>query len=205
MEARERILNKAHELFNRYGIRSVTMDEIASQLGMSKKTIYQSFANKDELVDAVVTDHITTNENRCTIDIINAENAIHQIFLTMDTVQEMLRDLNPTIFNDLQKFHPASFAKLNHFKDLFLYEFIATNIETGKKEGLYREDLDTDILTKLRINTMFLPFDQDVFPYGRYNLVTVETEMIEHFLYGLSTSKAHKLIVKYKSERIKSK
>jgi AcrR family transcriptional regulator len=204
MDPRERILQKAHDLFNRYGIRSVTMDEIATQIGMSKKTIYQSFANKDELVDAVIEEYISTNKGRCEQDKSVAENAIHHIFLTMDMVQEMLGDINPTIFNDLQRFHPLTFTKLNHFKDLFLYSEVSSNIKRGIEEGMYRDDMNIDVITKLRLSTMFLPFNQDVFPHHKYNFVDVEIETLEHFLYGLSTTKAHKLIVKYKQERLKN-
>ena len=203
MEPKERILQKAHDLFNKYGIRSVTMDEIATQIGMSKKTIYQSFANKDELVDAIIQDHIAKNKLRCEGDCGIADNAIHQIFLSMDMVQEMLGEVNPTIFNDLQKFHTATFSKLNHFKDLYLYEMVFDNISWGIKDGLYRSEINIDMITRLRLSTMFLPFNQDIFPLNKYNHVQVQIETLEHFLYGLATSKAHKLIVKYKSERTK--
>jgi len=80
MEPKERILQKTHELFNKFGIRRVTMDEIAAQVGMSKKTIYQVFVDKDELVDAVAADHISNNKCRCEADLKKADNAIHQIF-----------------------------------------------------------------------------------------------------------------------------
>lgn len=205
MEPKERILQKAHELFNKFGIRSVTMDEIAAQIGMSKKTIYQSFSNKDELVDAIIEDHISRNKTRCEADGTLAENAIHEIFLSMEMVQDMLGDVNPTIFNDLQKFHPVTFQKLLQFKDLYLYKVVFDNIAWGIKEGFYREDMNIEVITKLRLSTMFLPFDQEIFPVHRYSLVQVEIEALELFLYGLATSKAHKLIVKYKSERIKSR
>ncbi len=143
------------------------MDEIATQIGMSKKTIYQSFANKDELVDAIIHDHINKNQLRCEGDTIEAKNAIHQVFLTMDMVQEMHQEINPSTFNDLQKFHPSTFKKLNDFKDMYLYRIIKDNLEWGIKDGLYREDLNLDIIIKLRLNTMFLPFNQDLFPMGK--------------------------------------
>lgn len=202
MEPRERILQKAHDLFNKYGIRSVTMDEIATQIGMSKKTIYQSFANKDELVDAVIQDHISRNQVRCFKDSAAAENAIHHIFLTMDMVQEMLGDVNPTIFNDLQKFHPETFAKLNSFKDLFLYNEVSTNIKRGVKEGFYREDMNIDVITRIRLQTMFLPFNQEIFPHNKFNFIDVEIQTLELFLYGLATAKGYTMIAKYKQERI---
>src|SRR5205823_1985521 len=78
MEAKDRILQKAHELFMRYGIRSVSMDDMAAQLGMSKKTLYQYYSDKEELIDAVVTALLAGNQKQCMEGKQNAENAIHE-------------------------------------------------------------------------------------------------------------------------------
>ena len=89
MDVKERILVKAHELFNRYGIRSVSMDDIAAQLGMSKKTVYQYYADKEELVSGVFLQIIEGNKSRCLSDKKLADNAVHEVFLAFDMVQEM--------------------------------------------------------------------------------------------------------------------
>lgn len=201
MDYKERILAKAHELYHRFGIRSVTMDEIASQLGMSKKTIYQFFADKEELVDATLQLHIDTSRLRCQRDRNQAENAIHEIFLTLDMVQELLADMSPTIVYDLEKFHPKTYAKLTEHRDTFLYQVFKANLEWGIKEELYRPEIDVDVVTKIRIETMFLPFNAVVFHPNKYSLVHVEKELLEHFLFGVATAKAHKLINKYKQKR----
>jgi TetR/AcrR family transcriptional regulator, cholesterol catabolism regulator len=205
MEARDRILIKAHELFHRFGIRRVTMDEIALKTGMSKKTIYQSFANKDELVEAVLDEHLKKNLGLCEVNKSKADNAIQEIFLNIDTVQELMTEMNPTIFHDLEKFHPSSFLKLFQHKNNYLFKTVKENLEWGIKDGLYREDINVDVITKFRLETMFLPFNQDVFPYGKYNLADVEKQSLEHYLYGIATVKAHKLIDKYKQQRLKTK
>lgn len=205
MEARERILIKAHELFNRFGIRRVTMDEIAVKTGMSKKTIYQSFENKDELVDAVLEEHVTKNLLLCGTNKSKAENAVHEIILNIDTVQELMGEMNPAIFYDLEKYHHTAFLKLYQHKNNFMFKTVKENLEWGIRDGLYREDLNIDVMTKLRLETMFLPFNQDVFPQGKYNLADVERQTLEHHLYGIATIKAHKLIDKYKQQRLKTK
>ncbi|MDQ6813749.1 MAG: TetR/AcrR family transcriptional regulator, partial [Bacteroidota bacterium] len=120
MEARERILIKAHELFHRFGFRRVTMDEIALKTGMSKKTIYQSFENKDEIVDAVVEEHINKSCGICESHCAKAENAVHEIFLNIDTIQELVGEMNPMVFEDLEKFFPAVFLKLYQHKNEYL-------------------------------------------------------------------------------------
>src|SRR5688500_14477522 len=96
MEAKERIQLKAHELFNRYGIRSVSMDDIAAQLGMSKKTLYHYYTDKDELVNAVFTVVMEYNRTQCKVDYKCSENAIHEVFLAYDRVQAMFANMNPS-------------------------------------------------------------------------------------------------------------
>src|SRR5687768_7345940 len=99
---KERIQQKADELFNKYGIRSVTMDEIATQLGMSKKTIYQYFADKDELVDAVIAEVIDFSREVCERDKNEAPDAIAEIFLALDMLAKIFRNMNPFIMFDLE-------------------------------------------------------------------------------------------------------
>src|SRR5664279_3582554 len=105
MEHKERILEKATELFLRYGIRSITMDEIAAQLGISKKTIYQFFTDKDAMVEAVVEVEMKRNEENYRGFQSIAENAVHENFLAMDGLQEMLKGMNPQLIHDLEKHH----------------------------------------------------------------------------------------------------
>ena len=111
MEPKERILIKAEEQFLQFGIRSVSMDDIANNLGMSKKTLYQYYADKDELVDAVIEGHISGIETECMDCRKNAKDAIHEIFLTMDHITEELSNMNPMLLYDLEKFHYRSYQR----------------------------------------------------------------------------------------------
>ncbi len=203
METQERILQKAHELFMRYGIRSISMDEIATQLGMSKKTIYQFYADKDTLVDGVVDIEINTNERECKMHKSLCENAIHEIFLAMAMVQEMLKGMNPTILFDLERYHPKAFKRFNDHKNQFFYGVIKDNLDRGVKEGLYRPEVNTDIMTRFRVGGMFLMFNPDLFPPTKMNVTDVLWETTENFLYGLASTKGAKLILKYKQQRLK--
>ncbi|MEO6220560.1 MAG: TetR/AcrR family transcriptional regulator [Ginsengibacter sp.] len=203
MEVKDRIKQKADELFRRYGIRSITMDEIANQLGISKKTIYQSFADKDELVDEVISDLLLYNKERCNKDRFKAISAIQEVFLAMEMVEEMFENMNPTILFDLERNHPQTFNKFQHHKHSFLFMVIRENIERGKKEELYRADINTDVVAKIRLETMMLPFDPEIFPKTKFSLVDLEQQMIEYYLFGIASLKGYKLILKYKKERIK--
>ena len=201
MEPQERILEKTHELFHQHGIRRVTMDDIATQCGMSKKTIYQYFKDKDELVDAAAESHMHHNKCICEIDKKLAKDAIHEVFLAMDMVKEMFEKLHPGLLHDLEKYHPKTFIKFKKHKDEFLYKTVKQNIEWGIEDGVYRPGIDTDVLTKFRLESMFLPFNLFVFPQSKYNITRIEEEIMEHFVYGLATIKGHKLIEKYKKQR----
>ncbi len=203
MEIKERIQQKAHEMFMRFGIRSVSMDDIAVQLGMSKKTLYQYFADKDELVEAVLGDEITQGQQDCTGCFSASKDAVDEIFLTMEHIVEQFRNMNPMVLYDLQKFHHTSFQKFLKYKNEFLFEVIRKNMERGIKEELFRPEINVDVLSKFRIETMMLAFNMDLFPPRKYNLAEVTREIIEHFLYGLSTLKGHKLILKYNEQRQK--
>jgi AcrR family transcriptional regulator len=203
METKERILLKAHELFNRYGLRSVSMDDIASQLGISKKTVYQYYTDKDELVDAVFTSVMDENKTQCQQCELGAENAIHDVFYAFEMLQEMLSNLNPSVLYDMEKYHSKTFKKFQDYRNGFLYGMIRANIERGTKEELYRSDIDVDIMTRYRLHSIMLAFNPDVFPNNRTQLVQIEQQLLEHFLHGLATQKGEKLIEKYKIQRNK--
>jgi AcrR family transcriptional regulator len=202
MEIQERIRQKADELFRRYGIRSVTMDEIATQLGMSKKTIYQYYTDKDQLVDAVAVDEIQFSQECCMKDAAVSANAIEEIFRVMEFVEVMFRNMNPSMLHDLEKYHPVGYRKFLDHKNKFLYDMVRKNIERGIKEELYRPEIDIEIMSRYRIESMLLGFNTELFPPSKFNLVKLQQEILEHFLYGLATLKGYKLILKYKQQRL---
>ena len=204
MEAKERILVKAEELFMQYGIRSVSMDDIANNLGMSKKTLYQYYADKDELVDAVVDGHITGIQTDCISCRSDARDAVHEIFITMERIMEELNSMNPMLLYDLEKFHFRSYQRFKEHKDKFLAKLIRENIEWGIKDELYRPEINVDVMCKFRLESMMIPFNVGVFPPGKYNLAGMSEQIIQHFVYGLATIKGHKLIQKYNQQRQKN-
>jgi AcrR family transcriptional regulator len=201
METQIRILTKSHELFMLYGIRSVSMDEIANHLGMSKKTIYQYFKDKDALVEGVINIEIEMHQDEFSKYAAISDNAIHEIFLTLDTVEEMLKHMNPSVMFDLQKYHSTAFEKFRTHKNTFFYEIIKANIERGKQQGLFRADIDIDVLTRYRLANMFLMFDFEHFPSNKFTPIQIISETTDNFLHGMSTQAGLKAIEVYKQER----
>jgi len=184
------------------GIRSVSMDDIANQLGISKKTIYQLFADKDELVDNIIDEDIQQIQADCTNCCETAKDAIDEIFKTMEMIVAQFRNMNPMVIFDLQKYHHRSFEKFMHHRNTFLLEIIINNLEKGVKEGLYRENIKIDILSRFRLESMMLAFNMDLYPPSKFNALEVTLEIIQHFLYGLSTESGYQLINEYKSRKL---
>lgn len=187
-----------------FGIRSVSMDDIANHLGMSKKTLYQYFADKDELVTGVVDRHINDIQGDCLHCRKDATDAIHEIFITMERIMEEFSNMNPMLLYDLEKFHFRAYQRFREHKDKFLLQVIKENIEWGMKDELYRSDVNVDVMAKFRIESMMIPFNVAVFPPGKYNLGATSELIIENFTYGLATIKGHKLIQKYNDQRKKN-
>jgi AcrR family transcriptional regulator len=204
MEAKQIIQAKSFELFKKYGIRSITMDEIAVHCGMSKKTLYQVFADKDSLVHTMIDEHIAEAERSCKCAQSNAENAIQEIFVSMDWVHQMFDGVNPVLLFDLRKYHAAAFQKLEKHKTTFLYDIFKSNFERGIAEGLYRPEIKIDVLVPLRIHTLTLVFENDLFPSQKYTLFDMDWEITLHDLYGVATLKGTQLIEKYIAQRTQS-
>jgi len=177
------------------------MDEIATHLGISKKTVYQHFQDKDELVDRVLQMQINNMQEETTETVRSASNAIEEIFNTMDMMVKHSRNMNPMVLFDLQKYHLSSFQKFHAYKNDFLLNIISNNLKKGVEEGLYRSDIKIEILSKFRLETLMIGFNMDAFPADKYNVTEVSLVIIENFLYGLATEKGFNMIESYKNKR----
>lgn len=198
METKERILQGAEELFFRYGIKSVTMDDIAKHLAISKKTIYQFFEDKNELVETLMS--IGLKKDECEFRQIqkDSENVIVEVFNMMKHMGNMFSKVNPNIFYDLQKYHPKAWLQFKEFKHNCMARMVEDSIERGIREGLVRTDLNAKVLARLRIEQVEMGFNSEVFPPDKFKLLDVQLAMIDHFLHGICTLKGHKMINKYK-------
>ena len=202
-DIKQRIQKAAHDLLMQYSIRSVSMDDIAANLGMSKKTIYQYFKDKDELVEAVVDDVIDTNQCICNDDREKADNAVHEIFLVMDMMAEMFKTMNPSILFDMQKYHPSAYRKFLKHRNEYLYNVCRQNLERGIREELFRSEIHVDILARYRVETMLIAFNPEFQRNVKQSLLEIEKEIIIHYLFGLVSLKGYKLVLKYMEQKEK--
>ncbi len=166
MDSKRAILNKAAEIFMRYGLRSVTMDDLRRELCMSKKTLYQHFENKDDLIYQVLQQHAREEmENFARIHDI-AEDAVEEFLLISQLNVDTLREASPVIIYDLRKYHPAIWNQM--LKDDFGCSHCALteNLKRGQAEGLYRSELPVDLASRLYFAQVQGMINEHIFPPG---------------------------------------
>ena len=203
IDNKARIRLEAHDLFMQYGLKSISMDDIASKMGISKKTIYQSYADKESLVVEVITAIINQNQEKCDIDRKIATDAIHEIFLAMDQMSQLFHHMNPSILFDLQKYYAQGFEVFKSHKNNYLFEVIKKNIQRGVVEELYRPDINVEIMARYRLESIVIPFNPEFHSKIKFTLAQIAEELSKHFLFGIVSQKGHKLSLKYIQAKIK--
>ncbi len=199
---KERILKAAVDLFWRYGVKSVTMDDIAKELGISKKTIYQHFNDKDAIVKEVV--EIELNSEQCDIDRLEAEasDPIEEVMRTSDYMRTSVATMNPVLLNDLKKYHPKAWAIFQKHKHEHIIQSISGNLQRGVDAGLYRDDIDVKVLARMRVEQIEMAFDPAIFPPQKFAMIEVHTQLIHHFLRGILTAQGFEVYNHYAEKSI---
>lgn len=193
-----RILKASFELFCERGIKSVSMDDIAQHLAMSKKTLYKWFKNKDQVVYDSTAGYLCCIQGDCEGFMKEASNAIDELFRIMNLTKQVFSQMHPSIFHDLKKYHPESYDLWMRHKNSFMLEKVKENMVRGMEEGLYRQDLDVEVMARMRLAQIELPFNKDVFPPHKFNIQQVQLAVLEHYMLGMATLKGHKMINDYK-------
>jgi AcrR family transcriptional regulator len=195
----ERILDSAHNLFFQYGIKSVTMDDIAGHLGMSKKTIYSFFDDKDKLVCALTGKEFENQQSDLIKIADQTQNAVEEMMGIIKYLSVMFSKMNRYLIYDLQKYHPNAWKLFSNFKEDCIVKVMQRNIKRGIKEELYRPAVNPRIMALLRMKEAEWALDTEVFPPKEFTLGEVHVQLLEHFLYGIVSLKGYKLIDKYKN------
>ena len=198
METKDRILTGAEELFFKYGIKSITMDDIAKHLAISKKTIYQFYSDKNELLDMLMKNRMKLNRAEFELLAKNSENVIAEVFAIMKHMGIMFSQMNPNFFYDLQKYHPNIWKVFKKFKEECIEQMLEDSVKKGILQQLVRADINTKIITRLRMEEIEMGFNPQIFPPDKFNIMDVQLALLEHFLHGICTLKGHRLINKFK-------
>jgi AcrR family transcriptional regulator len=203
-DIKDKILNGSKKLFMKYGVRSISMDDIARHLAVSKKTLYQHFADKDELVLMVSKSHMKDEKNRYETITSNSTNSIEELHKISSCLRRDMEEMNPTLLFDIEKFYPKAFEVYTDFKNKFVRHSIVKNIKQGIEEGYFRPEINCEIIASLRLNNVEAAFDERIFPKEKFNLAAVQVQLFEFFVYGICTEKGRKLYLKYKENNLQS-
>ncbi len=183
------ILENAARLFIKYGIKSVTMDDISKEFGISKKTLYQYVSDKNELVEKVVFHYVSKQRSNFEVIINKEQNSIDTLLDITENLSKLIQELNPSVFNDLQKYHPEALKKLNEYRKTHILENIQENIKKGIDEGFYRKELRIDIISKLYVALMEIIFNPDIFPSYNFKEQGLIKEIIMYHIRAIATPK----------------
>lgn len=175
--------------FMKYGIKSVTMDDISKNLGISKKTLYKYFKDKDDIVCTLMEMDIESELELLQKIVSTSGNAIDETYSFADTMVEKLKVVNPSLLYDMEKYHPKAWQIFINHKRVDVYHCIKSNIERGMREGLYRKDLNPEIVAKLYSEKIDMLFNKELFPLNKFTLEQIHTEMLSYHLHGIVSKK----------------
>jgi AcrR family transcriptional regulator len=197
---KEKIQKGAEELFMRYGVRSISMDDIARHLTVSKKTLYQHFADKEDIVTMTCKGHLDRNAGEFESIRKNARNAIEELVQLSVCLKRNMQDMNPSLLFDLQKYHPKAWKVWLNHKNKFIRESVVRNLKQGIEEGYFRADMDPEVIASVRLEMVQLAFNEEIFPREKFRLPEVQMQIFDHFVSGLLTEKGRKTYQKCKQE-----
>lgn len=196
-----RILNEAMTLIKKHGIRFVTMDLIAENLGISKKTIYVHFRNKKSLISETVKKRLEEQEIAFEEIDRKSKNIIETMVMVMDYGASKLDEINPIAFEELKRFYPDLFSSMQNSRKEINHQNTIKMIEIGKKEELFREDVHEDIASRLFLAQMELMMDHQVFPAMEYSKGVLFKHICINFLRGISTSDGLRVLENLSSQK----
>ncbi len=195
------IVDKVTKMYLEYGIKGVTMDDVAHKLAISKKTLYQCFKDKKELVWAVL-DH--QNKHRhidFSIHEKQETNAIDELFYYYEIQVQMIKNHKPAFVYDLRKYYPDIFLHFQKIKHKRILESVKNNLIKGKKEGLYRDDLNEDIISRLNLMRIEGIMNSDIFTIEEMVSTSLFSEIFSYHLFGIVSEKG-RIILQQKFNNI---
>jgi AcrR family transcriptional regulator len=181
------ILDKVRELYTKYGIKSITMDEVAAELGMSKKTLYQHVTDKEDLVSKFIDNEIEIRQKQICECFKVGFNAIEELFEISLFINKLMREQNPATEHDLKKYYPDQYQKIVKVRRERMYSYILLNLKKGKNEGLYRNDMDDEVIAKLYLSRSESMPVSTLYTLEELTSVKVFVELLTYHIRGIAT------------------
>lgn len=194
MEIQERIINEAGLLFSKYGIRSITMDALAEDMGISKRTIYEQFKDKDSLLKEVIRYFKTRQLKEANQVFEESENVVEALFRLLNGMINNMKQINPLFFHDMKKYHAHIFLELQEQGDIRDHSITRKMLTEGIEQGIFRSDIHIEIVNQT-LHELFNLFSPDSnFTREGYHRGELFNHIILPYLIGLSTPYGHELI-----------
>lgn len=198
----EKILETAGSLFLKYGVKSISMDDIARELSISKKTIYHFFKDKNEMVYLISERFLQEQKDKFDRVQDESKDPIELLYGGTLHAREIFEKINPYILFDIRKYYKDAWRLYLDFEKNVMFGSLVVTLQDGIKKGLFRADIDIQILATLRMEEIKLAFDKDVFPSESFNFKEVQYQILDHFFYGIMTEKGYALLNKYKENYV---
>jgi len=198
-EKRQEIIEKVRDLYKSYGIKSVTMDDVAHKLAISKKTLYQYFKDKDELVKSVVECDFEKKKLDMKVDSPKL-NAIEEVVQYYKMQIEMIKDHKPSFIYDLRKYYPDIFASVQKRMRERIMNNTRNNIVKGIKEGFYRNNIDEEIIAKLNLMRIEGIMNGEFFTHEEMVSEKLMTEIYKYHMYAILNETGKALFEKHLSD-----
>ncbi|QLG45108.1 TetR/AcrR family transcriptional regulator [Costertonia aggregata] len=191
---KEKILEKATDMFLNLGFKSVTMDDLANEMGISKKTIYTHYANKTRLVEDSTSHLLCSISNG--IDHICAlqKNPIEELYEIKKFVMLHLKDEKSSPQYQLQKYYPMVYGMMRERQYELMEDCVLDNIRKGMEQGIYRNNLNVDFVARIYFTGVTSIKDQKLFPINTFPITSLMDEYLEYHLRGIVTPKGRKIL-----------
>lgn len=194
---KEDILKTAGDMFLNLGFKSVTMDDIANAMGISKKTVYQYFNNKEHLVEETVLYMFEIISSGIEAIWTEEKNPIEEIYEIKRFLMKHLKDEKSSPQYQLQKYYPKIFENLKAKQCCVMEDCVTQNLTRGKQMGLYRDSLNTDFISRIYFSSMMALKDKELFPASQFSVRDLMSQYLEYHLHGICTPKGIKALTQY--------
>jgi AcrR family transcriptional regulator len=194
MDYKNRIIEEAANLFRTYGIKTVTMDLLASNLGISKRTIYEVFSDKDELLTGVVKWMYEKQKETMAKILEESENVIIANFRMIDVMRDHFQNMSPAFQLDIKKYHHSVLSETQDKGDLQDYRNGMQIVARGIKEGVFRKDIKIELVNKCIFELIRISADYEIFPLDKYSRNDIIKNVYINYLKGIATEKGLEII-----------
>jgi TetR/AcrR family transcriptional regulator, cholesterol catabolism regulator len=200
-EAKIKILQGAETLFLRYGFKSITMDDVSRELGISKKTLYQYFTDKNDLVNQTVENHLNKEKHYCLQLVETEKDPIAFLLAISENFGDEAKHISAAVLFDLRKYFKEAWDKIDAYSKEFIYSQVLQNLQQGKEKGWYRKDMNDRVIALYYVNMIHFMVNPDNYQKEVRDFATVHHELVTYHLHGILTEKGMKQLEKLISNK----